>query len=156
MQEPTRYYIASKLENADKVRELKSVLDAAGWQHTYDWTVHGSVQREGTARIAEVASQESQGVFTARIVIVLLAGGRGTHTELGIAIGQSMMWSYWRDGDALAPCMAADGPRRICIVSEDPDADFGSNGTCCAFYHHPFIERFTSVADLLVALGVAQ
>ena len=56
-----RYYIASGLDNVDKVRELKSVLDAAGWEHTYDWTVHGSVQREGqnlrvTARLVDAAS----------------------------------------------------------------------------------------------------
>jgi hypothetical protein len=40
-----KYYIASGLENAAVVKDLKKILDAAGWQHTYDWTVHGSVQR---------------------------------------------------------------------------------------------------------------
>ncbi len=54
-----RYYIASGLQNFEEVRHLKAILDAAGWEHTYDWTVHGSVQREGKSRIAQVASQET-------------------------------------------------------------------------------------------------
>ena len=36
-----KFYIASRLENHEKVKRLASLLRQAGWEHTYDWTVHG-------------------------------------------------------------------------------------------------------------------
>lgn len=80
-----KFYIASKLENAEEVKKLAAVLKAYNWEQTYDWTVHGSVQHEGEQRIAEVAENELRGIRDADIVIVLLPGGRGTHAELGAA-----------------------------------------------------------------------
>jgi len=38
-----KFYIASRLENADIVKRVAAVLKAAGHTHTYDWTEHGSV-----------------------------------------------------------------------------------------------------------------
>ena len=139
-----KYYIASKLENAAQVRQLKAYLDDLGWEHTYDWTVHGSVQSEGVSRIAEVAANEAEGVLCANVVIVLLPGGRGTHTELGMAIG------HWQVAEALqAAGLVTVENRRIIIYSDDPERDFGTNGTCCAFYHHPLVERVSSWTELL-------
>lgn len=80
-----KFYIASKLENAERVKELAGILKGWGWQHTYDWTTHGSVKNEGEGRIQEVAQNEIDGVKDADFVIVLLPGGRGTHAELGAA-----------------------------------------------------------------------
>lgn len=34
-----KFYIASRLENAEQVRQLKTILESWGWVHTYDWTV---------------------------------------------------------------------------------------------------------------------
>ena len=133
-----RYYIASRLENVDQVREVKAALDKAGWEHTYDWTVHGSVQKCDSSVIAEVARKETQGVINADVVIVLLKGGRGTHAELGMAIINA---TYQATG-------------RIAIYSPDPERDFGTSGETCAFYHHPFVERFTAIDSMLDALGV--
>lgn len=138
MKPGTKYYIASGLENAAAVRSLKAKLDAAGWIHTYDWTVHGSVQKEGSERIAEVAVAETRGVGSADVVIVLLPGGRGTHVELGMAIAL-----------ADAACVP-----HIAIYSPDPDKDFGFGGTTCAFYHHPAVERFSDMDEMLAQLGV--
>ncbi len=139
-----KYYIASGLENAAQVRALKAILDARGWEHTYDWTVHGSVQTEGLERISEVADAEVEGVLRADIIIVLLPGGRGTHVELGMALAGAAL-----DGvlDAL----------RIVLYSPDPERDFGVGGKTCAFYHHPLVERFSSwdgmVATFLTECG---
>lgn len=142
-----RYYIASGLENHAKVRELKAILDARGWEHTYDWTVHGSVQKDGAERIGEVAASEIEGVYMADVVITMLPGGRGTHVELGGAI--TLSDSYVRNPD--------EKPEpRIIIFSENP-ADFDDRaGTVCAFYLHPNVERVTSWERLLYALGVEQ
>jgi hypothetical protein len=140
-----RYYIASGLDNAAQVKVLKAILDDRGWEHTYDWTAHGAVFRQGLERLAEVAQAESEGVFIAEVVIVLLAGGRGTHTELGMAVGQAQMFNYVVHGDAARN----SGQRRIVIYSPDPERDFEANATTCAFYHHPLVERFTSWDEML-------
>ena len=39
-----KFYIASKLENYKQVQYLAGKLKDAGWVHTYDWTLHGSVK----------------------------------------------------------------------------------------------------------------
>ena len=80
-----KIYIASKLENYLQVQALRDALIAAGHTITYDWTLHGSVQGQGEARLREVAAAERNGVLQAELVIVLLPGGRGTHIELGMA-----------------------------------------------------------------------
>lgn len=126
------FYIASRLENAERVRKLKQVLEARGWLHSYDWTVHGSVQNAGASVIREVAVAEANGVTSANLVIVMLPGGRGTHAELGMAI-------------------AAD--KHVIILSESSEIDFGQDGRTCAFYHHPVCQRVTTLDELLECAG---
>lgn len=113
-----KFYIASRLENAETVRRVAAVLIAAGHKQTYDWTTHGSVQREGEKRITEVAQDETEGVKAADLVIVLLPGGRGTHVELGIAIGFN---------------------KSILLCAANKDL-FMQDERTCAFYHHPITE----------------
>lgn len=108
-----KYYIASRLENAESVRALKAILDGLGWIHTYDWTVHGSIRHEGAERMQEVAEKEIDGVATADVVIVLLPGGRGTHVEIGVAL-------------------ACSTPL---ILVGDAQRDFSFDENTCAFYH---------------------
>jgi len=84
--ETMKYYIASSLENAEQVKRLIWLLKSWGWQVTYDWTKHGSVQAEGREVIKETAKKELAGVKEADLVIILLPGGRGTHIEMGVAL----------------------------------------------------------------------
>lgn len=133
------YYIASGLDNIDKVRELKAVLDAAGWQHTYDWTAHGAVDLN---RLESVSAAEEQGVSEAEVVIVLLPGGCGTHTELGMALTSAVATDRYAE---------AQDPR-ICIFSPNPEADFRTKGKTCAFYHHPCVERFGDMQEMINSL----
>ncbi len=135
---PKSYYIASGLENADAVRALKKVLDEAGWKHTYDWTVHGAVDKD---KWPPTASAEAEGVWMADVLIVLLPGGRGTHTELGIAIGMV-------DPVVFGP---GEDRMRIVIYSADP-GEFEIKGRTCVFYHHPCVERFTSMDEMIDSL----
>lgn len=132
MTQPTKFYIASRLENASRVKALKAILENQGWIHSYDWTVHGSVQNAGARVIREVAEAEARGVDDAHVVVVLLPGGRGTHTELGMAIALR---------------------KRIVILSESEEIDFGQDGRTCAFYHHPLCKRVGSWAHLLESLA---
>lgn len=107
-----KFYIASKLENAEKVKRLANVLKANGWEQTYDWTKHGSVQKEGEQRLREVAGYEINGVRDADVVIVMLPGGRGTHSELG----------------------AANVLGKPVFIYADNDNLFLQGGNTCAFY----------------------
>lgn len=134
-----KFYIASRLENADQVRYLRDRLTANGWVCTYDWTKHGSVQREAASVIGAVAEAEARGVAEADIVIVLLPGGRGTHCEIGMGIALE---------------------KAVFLVSfseEAQAADFGTEGTTCAFYHHPCAVQCRGFAELmqrLIAIGL--
>jgi len=80
-----KFYIASKLENYEQVQNLAKLLTNFGWEHTYDWTVHGSIKETDIETLKAVGQKEFDGVKNANIVIVLTPQGRGTHVELGIA-----------------------------------------------------------------------
>ena len=88
-----RVYVASGLKNAENVKLVHRRLRELGHEVTYDWTTHGSVKHLGTSVMRQVATDEQRGVETAHRLIVLLpppgfeTSGRGTHVELGVAIG---------------------------------------------------------------------
>ena len=81
-----KFYIASKFENHEQVQSLAGKLKAAGWTHTYDWTVHGSVKETDIDLLKDVGQKECNAVREADIIIVLTPQGRGTHTEFGMAL----------------------------------------------------------------------
>jgi nucleoside 2-deoxyribosyltransferase len=116
-----KVYIATGLEFAATQNRVRDALMAAGHEITYDWSAHGSVQSEGEKRIAEVAELEMGGVRDADVVIVLLPGGRGTHTELGMAIA-------WRK-----PVLVVAIPHGRAFHAQD--------GRTCAFYYAPLVRR---------------
>lgn len=141
---PQKFYIASGLDNAGQVRQLAETLKAAGWTHTYDWTVHGSVAGKGPDVFAETSVAEVEGVLVAQTIIVLLPGGRGTHTELGVALGTTVLANQLEDAGVIETM-----PRLICIYSPTPDKDFGTERTTCAFYHHPNVQRFDDLDEMV-------
>lgn len=122
-----KFYIATALERAADHKFIKEALIAAGHEITYDWTTHGSVQ-DKPHTWCDVAQNEINGVIDADVVIVLLPGGRGTHTELGIALGNATP---------------------IIIVGDQVDA----TGRTCIFYHDTTVRR---VSDALLTKGYAM
>lgn len=115
-----RYYIATRLEAADRHRELRDALAERGHEVTYDWTQHGSVRHEGAERIRQVAHAEKQGVRDADFVVVLLPGGRGTHSELGLALAMG---------------------KRVFIVADIAEGAWAPDERTCAFYHDDLVFR---------------
>lgn len=112
-----RFYIATSLEAWAAHNAVRDRLQQnPGWELTYDWTAHGSVQHEGVDRVREVALAETEGVMDADFVVGILPGGRGTHCELGIAIGAS-----------------------IPIILLVPHDHSEMHPHTCAFYHHPLV-----------------
>lgn len=135
-----KFYIATRLERAEEQKTLAAVLTELGHSLTYDWAAHGSVQSEGPDRIREVAESEGNGVIMADLVIVMLPGGRGTHTELGMAIAHSLHKNRVRGQNQVG------GYKRIVIIGDDGGVD----GRTCAFYHHPAIDkRFATVPGFI-------
>lgn len=102
-----KIYVATGLEHADRARVVQSVLRDDGHEITYGWTVHGSVQDAGPKRIAEVARLEAAGVRAADLLIAILPGGRGTHVEIGLALGRGIpviLLQHVDDAEKLPTC----------------------------------------------------
>lgn len=137
-----KVYIATALERADEARAFAGAVAALGHTLTYSWWEHGSVQADGPARIAQVAMDELEGVRVADLVVVLLPGGRGTHTELGAALA-------FTDADRGG---FGSSTKRVILVGPLADA----SGRECAFYRHPRVGfRFDTVPEVLAFLAGA-
>ena len=116
-----RFYVASSIHNAENVKKVVSLMERNGHQLTYDWVKDGNVRSDGPDRMGEVAFFELRSVIDAELVLVMLPGGAGTHTELGISL-------------------ASRTNKRILVWSED-SSDFTDPKKNCVFYFHPAIER---------------
>lgn len=120
-----KFYVASSFQNMQKVRILSSKLEEIGLQQTYDWT-----QNEKTViniDLREIGIKEKEAVKGCDLFILLLPGGKGSHTELGIAIGSGVKKIYIYTPDS---------------VSEDTLAT--------TFYHLPEVEIFSGAMGELV------
>ncbi len=81
-----KFYIASSLKNYEQVRDLSGQLKNAGWEHTYDWTMHCPVKEIDLEMLKSFGEKEYEGIRQSDVVIILTPQGRGTHTEFGMAI----------------------------------------------------------------------
>ncbi len=118
-----RFYVASGLPNRSRAKKFIGVLSSYGHIVTYDWTEHGDVREKSEAVLSEVSMNEVRAVCDAELVVILLPGGKGTHTELGLAL-------------------ASRTNKRILLWSET-GAEFLSGNDTCVFYHHPVVERIS-------------
>lgn len=80
-----KFYIASSLRNVRNVRDVAEVLKSRGFIQTYDWTTHSKV--DSISKLREIGNEEFAGVLDADVVIVMMPAGKGSHVELGIALG---------------------------------------------------------------------
>lgn len=81
-----KFYIASSLSNYEQVRKLSNLLKNADWEQTYDWTLHCPANEANIETLKSIGENEYKGIKQSDVVIILTPKGRGTHTELGIAI----------------------------------------------------------------------
>jgi ABC-type antimicrobial peptide transport system ATPase subunit len=56
-----------------------------GWEQTYDWTQNERAETIETLK--DIGIKEYEGVLNSDVVIIILPGGKGCHTEMGIALG---------------------------------------------------------------------
>ena len=116
-----KFYVASGVGNKALVNRAAERLEKNGHDRTYDWTGHGDVSAELAARKREIAALEAQAVLDADLVLLLLPGRFGMHTELGLSL-------------------ASPAGKRILLWSET-GAPFEGSDSFCVFYHHPAVER---------------
>ncbi|WP_310603397.1 nucleoside 2-deoxyribosyltransferase [Anaerosporobacter sp.] len=126
-----KFYIASKLENYMQVQLLAKLLKANGCEHTYDWTVHGTIKEIDIETLKSVGQKEYDGVKNADIVIVLTPQGRGTHVELGMAIALN----------------------KVVYICHFDDTYFKNDDNTSTFYWLPQVKHFIGkVEDLVIEL----
>lgn len=81
-----KFYVASSFQNVEAVQFVSGQLKNKGYVQTYDWTKN---KRASTIEdLKEIGQEEKKAVMEADFLIVLLPAGKGSHIELGIALGQ--------------------------------------------------------------------
>jgi len=113
---------------------LAGMLKQAGWVHTYDWTVHDLNVIPDLKMLKSIGRDEFQGVKDADVVIVLSPQGRGTHVELGMAIGLG---------------------KAVYLCHED-DTYFRCNDDTSAFYWLPNVRHFVGSVEALAEQVLAD
>ena len=122
-----KFYIASSYKNIDKVRYVSEKLKAKGFIHTYDWTLNENVST--LERLKRIGEEEKQAVLQADFVVVLLPAGKGSHIELGIALGNEKT-----------------------IYLHSPDKEVDNIETTSTFYHLTEIQKCFGTLDELVEI----
>jgi nucleoside 2-deoxyribosyltransferase len=128
MKDSMKFYIASKFENYEQVKNLANSLKLFGLEQTYDWTVHSSIKETDIETLKSIGQREYDGVKNADIVIILTPQGRGTHVELGMAIAFN----------------------KIVYICHKDDKFFKCDDNTSTFYWLPNIYHFTGNIEELV------
>lgn len=79
-----KFYIASTFTNKHIVHIVANKLKQAGWIHTYDWKKNEKATNR--LELESIGQAEKQAVRDADVFLLLLNGGKGSHTEFGMAL----------------------------------------------------------------------
>ncbi|MEV5108240.1 nucleoside 2-deoxyribosyltransferase [Bacillus nitratireducens] len=94
-----KFYIASGFQNKHIVRFVSSQLKEAGWYHTYDWTQNERAVNQEQLR--GIGQAEKNAIKEADVFLLILDGGNGSHTELGMAIALEKKVYMYHEGNPL-------------------------------------------------------
>jgi hypothetical protein len=120
-----KFYVASSSKNIETVRYVSQQLVKRGFIHTYDWTKN---ERASTFDdLKAIGTEEKNAVIESDFLIVLIPAGKGSHTELGIALGQG---------------------KKIYLYS--PDDQLNNFETTSTFYHLPEVEKCIGTIEELI------
>lgn len=120
-----KYYIATRLDQIEKHNHIRDLLTQKGHEITYDWTAHGNQKHTSSERLNEIAHLELEGIAQADFVIVLLPGGKGTHTELGLSVGL----------------------KKPTLIHSETNTPFSLGEETCAFYYLSQVEQLCCTLD---------
>ncbi len=113
-----RFYLASSLDNIFNARKITDYLIWKGWVCTYEWMTHGPI--ESIRELPQASKQELDGVRSADVVFILLPGHRGTHTELGCALGTG---------------------KPVIILAPSQELFFQETRPCSFYFHPSVVDR---------------
>jgi nucleoside 2-deoxyribosyltransferase len=125
-----RFYVASSFKNVENVRYVAQNLESKGYVNTYDWTRNAKALNEKTFTfedLMDIGQKERDALLNADVVVILLPGGKGTHVEMGIAIGHAKR-----------------------IIRHSPDEAINNFETTSTFYHLPEVEKCYGTLDELL------
>lgn len=125
-----KFYVASSFKNVKSVHYVTSQLVAKGYIHTYDWTKNVNARKTHTSTLEdliEIGQHEMKAVMESDFIVVLLPGGKGTHIELGMALGHK---------------------KKIFLYSQDGAINNLENTS--TFYHLPEVEKCYGTLDNLL------
>jgi len=126
-----KFYVASSFKNIDQVRYVSEKLKDKGFIHTYDWTQN---ERASTFEdLEEIGQKEKNAVIDADFIVILLPAGKGSHIELGIALGQGKM-----------------------IYLYSPNEEVNNFAETSTFYHLPEVEKCFGTIDELIEVVTAK
>lgn len=81
---PVKYYIATGYPHRGRAKQLGDVIKAVGGEITCEWWLDD--ESGDIAELAEIGRKEFQGIRDCDVLVCLLPGYQGTHTELGAAV----------------------------------------------------------------------
>ncbi|WP_246055221.1 nucleoside 2-deoxyribosyltransferase [Pseudalkalibacillus caeni] len=120
-----KFYIASSFKNIDNVRYVNRKLQEKGFIQTYDWTINENVT--SLEELQAIGRLEKEAILEADFVVVLLPAGKGSHIELGIALGTG---------------------KKIYLYS--PNKEIDNIETTSTFYHLEEVEKYIGTVDGLL------
>ncbi|KZE66066.1 hypothetical protein AWM68_06735 [Fictibacillus phosphorivorans] len=83
-----KFYMASGFVNKLLVQQIgEKIKNTLNWELTYDWTKNE--RAETKEELTVIGMNEFQAVVDSDVIIVILPGGKGCHTEMGIALGNN-------------------------------------------------------------------
>lgn len=125
------FYIASSFRNIEQVREISNELKLKGYIHTYDWTQNEKVN--SFEKLATIGVKEKEAVMNSDFFVILLPAGKGSHIELGIALGLV---------------------KRIYLYS--PTNEIYEYDKTTTFYHIEGVDKFVGKFDLFIQYLIEQ
>ncbi|MCG7344867.1 group-specific protein [Sporosarcina sp. ACRSL] len=120
-----KFYVASGFSNIETVRLVSMQLKDKGFIQTYDWT--GNDRASTIEDLKNIGIKEKDAVMAADFVIILLPAGKGSHIELGIALGLE---------------------KRIYLYS--PTDEVNKFETTSTFYHLPEVHKCIGTIEELM------
>ncbi|MEF3353928.1 group-specific protein [Paenibacillus sp. GYB006] len=93
------FYIASSFKNIETVRKVSERLRQEGFTHTYDWTTNNNIT--SIDELKDIGKKEIDAVMCSDFIIVLFPAGKGSHVELGIAIGNGIQAYLYSQNDEI-------------------------------------------------------
>lgn len=97
-----KFYVASSFQNKEAVRFISEQLKNKGFVQTYDWAKNNRAST--IEELKEIGQKEKKAVMEADFLIVLLPAGKGSHIELGIALGQGKrIYLYSQSKEVINP-----------------------------------------------------